>query len=207
MKLSKLFSYILIPIYQPRAKLQSFLNDTSKVLYAFMALFTLGILYTITIYIGYRHGFGAVVKPFLAIPAEQYYFWETFFALPVFLMIAIVFAGLCRLIAHIFNGSGSFENIFSIYCISITLPMFLTMWLPESMLIIFFPSQRATELGGFKIFPVWIDALRQIAGIVWPLIITVMGIKISERMNWGKSILAAIIAFVPTALLIVIFIR
>lgn len=207
MKLSKLLSYLLLPIHKPNEKLQLLIHDQRKVVYGFISLLLIGILYTITVYIGYRNGFGAVVTPFLAIPAEDYYFWEPFFALPVFILIAIVFAGLCRLVALIFNGNGSFENIFSIYCLSITLPMFLTMWLPESTLIIFFASQRATELGGFRIFPIWIDALRQIIGIVWPLIITILGIKLSERMNWGKSILVAIIAFIPTSLLMIIFIR
>jgi|GEM_PF-1277163 len=207
MKFSKLFTYILIPIHKPAERLRQLLEDQRRVLYGFLSLLLLGILYTITIYIGYRNGFGAVVKPFLVIPAEDYYLWETFFALPVFIIIAIVFAGIVRLLALTVNGNGSFEDIFSVYCISITLPMFLTMWLPESTLMIFFPSLRATELGGFKIIPIWLDILRQVGGVVWPLVITIIGIKRSEQINWRKSILIAIVAFISTALFMVIFIR
>lgn len=207
MKLSQLLSYILLPIHKPNEKLELLIYDQRKVFYGFVSLFLLGILYTITIYIGYRNGFGAVVKPFLAIPAEEYYFWETFFALPVFIIIAIVFSGISRLMSSALKGNGSFENIFSIYCISITFPMFITMWIPESILIILFPSERATALGGFNIIPIWLDIFRQITGVIWPLIITIIGIKISEKINWARSIFVAIIAFIPTSLFMVIFIR
>jgi hypothetical protein len=38
-------------------------------------------MYTVTVGVGYLNGFGAVLKPWLPIPAEDYYFWETLFVI------------------------------------------------------------------------------------------------------------------------------
>lgn len=163
--------------------------------------------YTITVYIGYRNGFGAVLEPFINIPASDYYFWQTFYTIPIFFIMAIIFAGTSRLLARLFKGAGTFENIFSIFCVSFTFPMFLTLWIPESLLIIFFPDQRLYELGGFKVIPLWLDYTRQIIGIVWPLVVIIIGISIIEKIKWYHSLVITILAFIPTAILMILFIR
>ena len=85
--------------------------------------------------------------------------------------------------------------------------MFITMWVPESILVMFFPGQRLYELGGFKIFPLWFDYARQLIGIVWPLIIIIIGMSIIEKIKWYYSLVITILAFIPTVVLMVLFIR
>ena len=170
-------------------------------------LLIMGVLYTFTVFVGWRNGFGAVTTPFLNLPAEDYYLYETFFCLPVFFLIAVVFGGVSRLLAMAVGGRGNFESNFTVYVTCSVLPMFLTMWLPETVLMVFFPAARAENLGGFPGLPVWLDAVRQIAGIVWPLAVAVVGIRISEKIGVFRSLFVTLATFLVCAGLMIVFIR
>jgi hypothetical protein len=121
--------------------------------------------------------------------------------------VAVVFAGVARLVAADFHGQGSFESAFALYALSLVLPMLVTMWLPESLVMVFFPSQRSTPLGGFRFWPSWVDDLGQLAGVLWPLGITTYGIHLSEKILAAQSILVRLIAFIPAAAVILLLIR
>lgn len=207
LSVSQLIKYLFSVVFIPNRSLPHLFRDRNRVVYALVALLALGILYTLTVFVGYKNGFGAVMTPALNIPADQYYLWQTFFALPIFFVIYVVSAGAARLVSFSFKGSGSFEDLFSLYSLAMCLPMFITMWIPETLLIVFFPGHRLEPLGGFAVFPVWVDVLRQIIGIIWPLVIIVIGIKESEKLNWLVSGIVALVAFVPAAVLMLVFIR
>jgi len=81
------------------------------------------------------------------------------------------------------------------------------MWIPESLLLIFFPDQRLTPLGGFKIYTMWFDYIRLLAGIIWPIVIIIRGIIISEKVNWLSSIIITLVASIPLTALMIIFVR
>lgn len=161
----------------------------------------------ITVVVGYARGFGAITPPLLAIPAEKYYFYEAFFQIPVFFAAAVLFAGVVRLLARTMNGVGTFEDTFAFFCLTLTLPMFILLWVPESTLIIFFPEKRLQPLGGFDMFPYWVDIVRQLASIIWPLVITALGVARIEHVSLVKSAFLAFVAFIPVAFLLAIFIR
>ncbi len=207
MKVKKFFYYFIIPVFKPVTGVRRLLQDKNRVLYGFLLFLTLGILYTITVFIGWKNGFGAVVEPFVKIPAEKYYFYQMFYQIPLFIVIMVLFAGTARLLAMVFHGQGSFENLFAVTCVSMTLPMFLTMWLPESMLMICFPGHRLTPLGGFKIFPMWFEVARQIAGLLWPVVMIVKGTSLSEKVHWLVALFIALVAAVPMTALMLVFVR
>ena len=199
--------YVLLPIYKPTRQISAFFNDKHKVGYAVLALFILGLLYTFTIVVGYLNGFGAAHSPWLAIPPEDYYLWESFFALPVYFVSVILFAGTARLLSMLFRGTGSFEHIFAIYAIALVFPTVITMWIPETTLIVFFPDQRLMPLGGFAVMPMWLDTLRQLVGGLWPVVIAVIGIRKSEHITWWQSGFVTFCAAIPTVIFILVFIR
>jgi len=118
MKFSNLVKYFFVPIFKPKQNIIKLLVDKHKMAYSFIIFLFLGSIYTITVFIGYKNGFGAVQEPFLKIPAEDYYFWQMFYQIPLFIIIAILFAGTARLTAIPFKGKGTFEDIFAICCVS-----------------------------------------------------------------------------------------
>ncbi len=198
---------LFLPLWTPRRGLERLLRDPAGPAHAGLALLMLGLAYSLTLAVGYLRGFGAVTPPFVAIPAESYYAWEAVFAPAVFFVVAVLFAGTARLICRAFGGTGRFEPLFALTGIALTLPMALTMWLPETVLIVLFPAARASAMGGFAVLPIWLDTSRQVVGIVWPLAIIAMGLKRSEGCGWGLAVSATILAFLPGAALIALLIR
>lgn len=207
MNLKNFFTYLFIPLHKPNRNLPRLIADRFRVGYAVLALLLIGILYCVAVYIGYTHGFGAVTPPILNIPPQDYYLWETFFGIPVYFLVAIVFAGTARLIALALRGTGTFESLFAIYGVTSVLPMLILLWIPEATVMILASDQRAQPLGGFAFIPPWLDAARQILSFVWPLIITWLGIQHAEQLSGWRSAIVTVCAFVPTASLILVFIR
>ena len=167
----------------------------------------LGLAYTLTVVIAAGRGFGAVVTPFLNIPAEDYYLWERWFALPVYLISLIVFAGTARLLSAAMGGKGRFEFILAVYAFAMFWPVIITMWLPETWLMVIRPDARAEDLGGFSGLPTWIDVARQVIGIIWPAAVTIAGVRSSENIGWFRAVVAVMGAMVPTVAFILVFIR
>jgi predicted permease len=75
------------------------------------------------------------------------------------------------------------------------------------MLMVFFPGHRLTPLGGFDFFPAWFDAARQLASIIWPLVIIVLGVNLSERIGWLQSSIVTVVASIPMTVLMVAVVR
>jgi hypothetical protein len=143
-------------------------------------------------------GIGAVTEPFIKIPSDDYYYWQRFFQIPFFFLTSIVFAGVIRLLSETVGGKGSFVDIFCIISITQTFPMFITMWIPETIVFLFFPC--------YEFNPIF-DIARQVIGIIWPLVLAIIGITKSEKIKWYLSILFTLIAAIPMTALMVIFIR
>jgi hypothetical protein len=207
MNLKDFFVYLFIPLYRPNRYLPRLIADRHRVGYAVFALLLIGVLYTIIVYIGSTRGFGAVTPPVLNIAPEEYYRWETLFGLPAYFIIAIVFAGTARLIALALRGTGSYESLFAIYGLTSVLPMVILLWIPEAILMVLLPDQRTQPLGGATFLPPWLDAARQVLSFVWPLIITWLGIKHAEQLSGWRSAIVTVCAFIPTAILLLVFIR
>jgi hypothetical protein len=195
----KLIRYFFLPIYRPCNGINDLISERYKIVYSILVFLFLGIIYTISVQIAYSKGLGAAVKPFINIPAENYYYWQRFYQIPFFFLASILFAGTASLMSIPFKGRGDFIDIFCLLSISLTFPMFLTMWLPETINFIFFP--------GKTIIPLWFDVGRQIAGILWPLVISVIGISIIEKIRWYFSIIVVTVAAIPMTAMMVIFIR
>lgn len=199
--------FIIVSFYKPFVTYSLLFQHQKKVAFSFLLILILGILYTFTVVMGYNNGFGAVVTPFLSIQPEKYYFYQAFFCIPIFFIIAIIFAGTSRLLSFAIGGKGIFEDNFVIYCTASLVPTIITMWVPETVLIVFFPDLRAAPLGGFNMIPAWLDIARQIIGVVWPMIISIIGINVSEKVGVLKSIVVSTASFIVCASIMIIFIR
>ena len=204
MKLSDLLRYFFIPVYKPKLTTRAMLLDKSKVAYSIIVIFFLRTIYTITAIVGHTKGYSAYEEPLLDyLPAIT---GKHFVKSPLFLLIAVIFAGICRLMSLAFRGKGNFEDAFAICCIALTLPTFIMMWLPESLFIFFFSDKRVTISGGFTLLPLWLDYLRQGIGIAWPLIIITMGMSMAEEIKWYWALMATVVAAIPFTALLMAFV-
>lgn len=199
--MKQLLYYFLLPVYRPIHTLGSLRDDPQKLGRSFAVYSFLCVIYTLTVLLAYLKGFGAVVAPMLNIPAADYYGWQIFYQWPFFIITNIIFAGVVRLLSAAVKGKGTFEDIFSALCAAFTLPMIITMWIPETIHFIF------QQPGTYNFLPVWLEWARQVIGIVWPLVIAGIGIAKYEQIKWYWAALFTIVAAIPMMLLMVIFIR
>jgi hypothetical protein len=199
MKKDSLLRLFLLPVYKPVEGMRDLKANPRKVVRSLVIFLFLGGIYTLSVQMAWSRGLGAEVEPFVRIPAEDYYYWQRFWQIPFFFLTTILFAGTVRLLAVSVKGRGNFIDLFCLFCVAQTFPMFLTMWVPETIGFVFFPGQ--------SIFPVWVDAARQIIGILWPLLLTIIGITIIEDIKWPYSLAFTLIAAVPVTGLMIIFIR
>jgi len=78
--------YLAGTIFKPRSTFQSLLDDSKHVSKSFKAILFIGILYTLTV-TGLAASGALISSPaFLALSPENYYFWQIFFAMPVFIL-------------------------------------------------------------------------------------------------------------------------
>lgn len=200
MKFSELIRFFLLPIYKPLNGINKLIENRRKLSYAIIIFLFLGIIYTFSVQAALMRGFGAQVEPLIKIAAEDYYYWQRFFQIPFFFITSIIFAGTVRLLSIPFGGKGAYEDLFALFCVSQTLPMFFTMWLPETIFFFLFTNDTF-EINNY------IDIARQVIGIVWPLVIMVLGVSIIERIKWCWSTLIVLVAAIPITILMMIFIR
>ncbi len=201
--LRKTLYYLFIPLLQPVERIRQLKRDADRVRYASLILLFTAVLYTFTVFVLYVKGFPTAVEPFLRISADTYYFYELFFTLPLFFVLVILYAGTARIIAVSIGGTGRFLDLYAFYGIVIVLPLLLTMWIPETLLaLIAEPPEEAISL-----IPAWIDIPRQLIGVLWPLVVTVIGIREIEAVSWLRSCGITLIAFVPYAIMMLVFIR
>jgi hypothetical protein len=63
----------------PRKTTRRLLKDPQRLGQGITACLLIGVLYTVSVFVGRLHGFGAVMEPWLPTPARDYHLWETFF--------------------------------------------------------------------------------------------------------------------------------
>jgi hypothetical protein len=193
--------------FRPRRATRALLAGEAALRTGLTAFAGLAAAYTFTVAWGWWNGFGAVVEPWLPIPAEDYYLWETFFAAPAYLVILIAFAGTTQLVAGAAGGRGRFEHVVAVLGLAMVLPTVLLMWLPETVLMVAVPGLRAEELGGFLGLPVWLDVARQLAVPVWMLRSGSLTVAEVHGVSVPASLLAVSAGLLPAAALAVTWIR
>lgn len=207
MRLTRLLRYFTAPVRRPTRGLGPLLEDPHRIGCASLIILFLGIAYAITVLVAYTKGFGAIVPPWLAIPAADYYVWEALFVVPVFFLLVIVLAGVARLAALIAHGSGSFEANFALFGVATSFPLFLLLWVPETTFIIFLAEHRLEPLEGIGLIPIWADVVRQVGAIVWGLVVAVIGLRSAERLRWGATTVVVLLSYIPYGILTMVFIR
>ncbi|MEW6142527.1 MAG: hypothetical protein AB1597_05130 [Chloroflexota bacterium] len=95
---------------RPRATFARLLNDPCRLSHGLAALLLIGVLYTLTVAGLAIAGARPTFPPFITIPPPVYYFWETFFCIPVFLTGWLVASAIVYLTARALRASGGFNE-------------------------------------------------------------------------------------------------
>ena len=180
---------------RPQATFRELLDDPLSMGYGFAAILLTGGLYTITVIFGYLNGFGAVVQPWIPLPAEDYYLYEAFFGLPVFMLSTLVYAAVVQSLSVFLGGRGTFEECLSVAGFSLWITIIPLMWIPETATMVFLPHLRTGELGGTLGLAPALDMARQLITFFWQIVVTLIGLKQVQRFSWQKTLIIGLIGY------------
>jgi hypothetical protein len=174
-------------VLRPRATLRALSADPRRLIFGFASLLLLTAVYVLGLSAAIASGRMPDEETLLLnIPAERYYAYERLFLLPAAIGGTILAAGAARLAAQLWNGEGTYEDLFALLGFTqVVVAVF--MGLPDLTLVLLVPEQVVTV----HVWPV----------TLWYLALTVLCVREVERLPWGKSIASALAGALATGAL------
>lgn len=205
------WKYFFEVIYKPQSTFDLLLSDSQHLTQGIKSLFLIGVLYTFTD-IGLAVIQAEIMIPaWVLIPKDEYYFWEIFFTIPVFIVTWILASGLIQLLSKIFKGSGTFESTAAVLGFALSIPNFVT-WIPETigtvLCLMGVMTQKdwievSSEPGFWKIFA----QTYQFVAHAWFIILTWIGVAKVQKLQWWQAGMVTVITVVIISFFVLIFIR
>lgn len=196
------------PIRQIRAVTCAAVNPPQTGLIAILGL---GILYTLTCVGLYAGGAEPLAPPALPIAVREYYRWLALFTIPTFLAIWLAFSLTAHRVAHVFGGRGNLRPLLDGTGIGLALPVFVTMWLPETVMAIalLLGIVDWTTMSGWQHVPAWkiFNDGRQYLGGAWMLVLVTVAIRLAEGVSWGRAACASLAGLIPASAISYLVIR
>lgn len=199
--MEKFLQYSVVLFYRPQTILRELVVDPRRVFFGFFGQAILAIVYFSGISLSIALEVIQIPKGIvLNIPAEQYYFYERYFILPVALAGTILTAGVIRLVARTWNGKGHFEDLFALFgfcMIIIAVVMGIPDFLIAPLTKIGIITYHGFEYVGPHVF----------IATLWYLFLMILSVKEVERLPWITSIIFTLIGFAVNGMVQFIFIR
>ncbi|MBE7554889.1 MAG: YIP1 family protein [Anaerolineales bacterium] len=205
-------NYYLGIITRPRRTFDALMSDSRRLRFGLLAVSINAVLYTL-VYVFLTIGGGAPSSftPWLAIPADDYYWYNRFFLAPSMFTGWILAAGVAQLLSRPFSGKGSFEDNLSVlgFAISIASLASLLHDLPDTFL-------GAIGVLNLREYEVALNSPTIWRTILWILYVLYFilflllfpkGIGAAQRIRPGPAILIGVLAFIVYQGVFVIFNR
>ena len=158
-----------------------------------------GLLYTLTIAGFAVSGAAPMIPAWIEIPAQNFYFWELFFALPTFLLAWILSAAAAHLLGHSEKAAAkpSFAKSLAAQGFAIALPLLAT-WIPATtaavLMLLGLGQVELVDIlsapgfwQGFALF--WL-----IAAILWVFLLFVTVASAVHESRFLKALLSSLVS-------------
>ena len=204
--------YIVDIAIRPGRTVARLLADPARLRHAIWAWLFIGVIYGLPVFIGGLFGTSNIwVEPYLPIPAKDYYLWMGPATPLIFLLDFLIFAGTVQLLCRLAGGSARFEDTFAVSALTFVLPVFLTMWLLELPVLLFFPGRHAVEVWSLGYLhgemAAGLDSVRQIAGTLWVMIARTVAVARLHGLPLPKAIPITIVASVFALAVVLTYLR
>jgi hypothetical protein len=123
---------------RPASTLEMLKGHPSKVAIAFWINLIFAAMYTITVMIYTAIGRLPAFAPWIPIPIERYYLYQTLWTIPWGLATWIMMAGICHLLAIAglrLRTGYQFEDVLMVCGLAWIVPNLICMWIPETLLV------------------------------------------------------------------------
>lgn len=206
------WSYYLGYFYKPSSTIRELLADERRLKFGSFAILIPAVGYTL-FYIMASSAGGApsTFKPWLALPIEDYFFYDIFIVAPSLMLCWIFASGLVQLLSHLFSGRGTFEDTAAVLGFGVSVATWSTMLhdLIDSFLaFIGVIDMRAYEaaLNGPTF---WRGLLLTLFAIyfVWFLVLFTKGIAAAHTLPKRKAFLLAVVGLAAYQVIFLVFNR
>jgi len=130
--MASMLSYFGGAFIKPRRTFERLLAEPKKFVKGVRVMILIGILFTLTVTALAVAGALLPAPVFIPLAPQNYYFYEIFFAAPVFFIAWLLAAVLTHLGSLVFGGRGSFKATAAALAFAFAVPAFL-MWLPQNV--------------------------------------------------------------------------
>lgn len=189
----EIISYTWGILSHPVKTINHLLQEEKKVTYGILFILLFSSSYTVYTAVLYLAGEVPYYwEPFLRIPLEKWYLWQTFTTIPVTISTWILLAGCIQLLSSLFNSTGSFEDTLAV----LALPMVI---LIPAMLIpdIFVDFLLPEEIVYSPLFWNFINPLRLILASLWVVIIHILAVKEAQSLSFSQTFMVIAVSYIP----------
>lgn len=204
--------YYFGTVTNPRRAFAELMGDPKRLRYGAAALLLNALLYTM-VYVFLTIGKGAPSSftPWLAIPRDDYYFFNRFMLAPSMVAAWILSAGVAQLLSAPLGGKGRFEDMAAAlgFAIAIACLASLAHDLPDSFLgAVGLLDLRAYEVA-LNSPTIWRAILLTLyfGSVLWFLVLYAVAARVVQGLSWPRAILVGFPSYAVYQLLFVVFNR
>lgn len=136
--------YAVATVHSPLKAMQRLLAEPRPIKTAGRAVAFVGGLYALASVVLAAAGAVPLAPVLILIRPENYYFWQTFFAVPFALLAWALVAGLIRLVGKREKGAPAFEKTASLAGIALAASLFVA-WIPMALTMLFMAVGMSQE--------------------------------------------------------------
>jgi hypothetical protein len=204
MVINRVFHYFIGFLVRPARASVEMAEDPRGVWAGFWWAMLFYLAYAVTVLIYFLLGHEPVSRPFLPIPLDRWYLVQTFTTIPVGLAGAMTYTGLVYLMCKAAGGRGSYEATFGSQMYTTIVPWIFCTLLPELFLAPFLIAAGHTAM----LWPDWIEMMRQfVVPVLWVLILSTIALGRVHLLRWWKVLPLCLVALIPMAGIMAVFIR
>ena len=208
----RFFPLYLRMFIRPDSTFDLIIDRRSTLRFGFFALLVPIIGYTLFYIMAWNAGGSpSTFKPWLSIPAEEYFRYDIYLTLPAYYMAWLGASCTVFFISRLLNGAGSFENILAVIGFGIGIATWSSMLhdLTDAVLstLGIIDMREYEKLLNEPTF--WRYLLLTLYSIyfLWFMYLFTIGIRKVQRFGWVKSVFLALAGLATFQVILFIFIR
>lgn len=210
--MASLFSTYFQTFYKPRKTFEELSATNSPLKYSFFFIAIPIVFYTLMyVFLTIANGAPSTLTPWLNIPKEDYYAINRFLLAPAMLICWFSATSFIQICSRLMGGIGTFEQTLVTIALSISIAMWggLIHDLPMSFLSaigVIDAKQHEIDMNSPTIFRTILWICYSIYFIAF-LILFPLAVRVVHKMNWLKSFIVGVLAFMIFQTIFLVFNR
>ena len=199
-------------ITSPRRAFRELMTEPKRLRYGVAALLLNALLYTMVyVFLTIGNGAPSSFTPWLAIPRDEYYFYNRFMLAPSMIAAWILSAGVAQLLSIALHGKGRFEDMIAAlgFAIAIACLASLAHDLPDS----FLGALGLLDLRAYEVVlnspTIWRAILLTLyfGSVFWFLFLFTIAVHVVQGLSWPRAVLVGWPSYFVYQLMFVVFNR